>query len=133
MEENKLEIHYIQGDELRPFGISAHTHGLEDYGQTEFELVLPYSQDDMATFFNSLIAMVVDDGRHFEEGCYTDILTDDYRMYFIEMPDFYQEGKKVLRIIYPDEEGKMPWEEGCEKHYAMQIFDIPKAKLPLFS
>lgn len=25
MEENKLEIHYIQGDELRPFGISAHT------------------------------------------------------------------------------------------------------------
>lgn len=126
--ENYPIYHYVMDDKTMPFSINVHTHGLDKYGHLEFECVLPYRATDMQTIFDLLACLVIKCGNHFEEGCYTNIMTDNYRLCFVEVPDHYDESKTVLRIIYPDENGKMPWEDGCEEHYAKQIVGIPAEK-----
>lgn len=136
MYENYPMIHYVTGDDFMPFGVNAHTHGLDKYNQLELECILPYSQEDMGALLNMLSGLVIEDGRHLEDGCYNDILADNYRLAFVEVPDHYDESdkpKKVLRIIFPDNDGNLPWESHCEEHYAAQTFDIPDECLPLWA
>lgn len=127
--DNYPFYHYVVDDKTMPFHINAHTHGLDKYNHLEFECALPYTAKDMEQIFNILAYLVIRKGNHFEEGCYTNILTDNYRLYFVEMPDHFDEAKTILRSIYPDDDGKMPWEDGCEEHYALQILGLPAEKI----
>ena len=66
------------------------------------------------------------------EGCRTDLLTDNYQLCFIEVDNPYAEEDgelKELRIIYPDENNHMPWDEHCDETYKGQIADIPEEKI----
>lgn len=117
-------IHYVYDCENMPFGINAHTHGLKEYGNLELECVLPFHEKDMQMLLNALANIVVSDSGKLTEGCYTGILADNYRIAFIEKPDSFDGNEKILRVIYPDESGKMPWEEGCDKTYVEQFNDI---------
>lgn len=126
--KNYPMIHYVPDTDKTPFGIDAHTHGLDAYNHLELECILPVSQDNMVSIINPLIKMIVE-GEPLSEGCRRDLLINDYQMYFIEVKDIWDSNKSVLRIIIPDEENKMPWDEGCDSIYASQGFDIPIEKI----
>ena len=122
-------IHYVIDADNTPFGVDVHTHGLDAYNHLELECILPFPADEVqAGIFNPLIDRILN-GECIKEGCRTDLLTENYRMYFIEVPDVWDKNKTILRIIYPDENNIMPWEKDCNPDYAKQIFDIPIEKI----
>ena len=86
--KNYPMIHYVPDTDKTPFGIDAHTHGLDAYNHLELECILPVSQDNMVSIINPLIKMIVE-GEPLSEGCRRDLLINDYQMYFIEVKDIW--------------------------------------------
>ena len=121
-------IHFVPYIAETPFGADAYTYGLNEYNHLELECVFPLFHSEIVSIINPLINMILQ-GHHLSEGYYKNPLMNDYVMYFIEVKDIWGSNKSVLRIIVPDEENKMPWDEGCNPYYAEQIFDIPQEKI----
>jgi hypothetical protein len=126
--ENQIMIHYvIELDNM--YGVDIHTHGLNKFKHPELQLVLPFEQNEIANFVNWLANKVITGQDIYKEGERLGLLTDNYRLWFIEVNDPFEEGMKELRIIYPDENNHMPWEKDCDEYYQGQIADISPEKI----
>ena len=89
-------------------------------------------EKEIADFINGLGNSVINGEDSFKEGCRTDLLLDNYQLWFIEVDNPYFEDDGVpteLRIIYPDEYNRMPWDNDCDEMYKGQIADIPPEKI----
>ena len=128
---HKFIIHYVFETGYL-YDVDIHTHGLNKYNQLELQLVLPFKEKEIADFINGLGNSVINGEDSFKEGCRTDLLLDNYQLWFIEVDNPYFEDDGVpteLRIIYPDEYNRMPWDNDCDEMYKGQIADIPPEKI----
>lgn len=101
-----------------------HTHGLNAYGSLELELNLPLVPNQAGLFIN-LIADSVAKGRQYHSGeCVPEIFTAPF--YLLETKPVHgtYEDEQVLRIIFPDENFRFPWQSGCNPDYLSQLSNI---------
>lgn len=106
-------IHYVF-DAFPGKGIDAHTHGLEDLGLYELQIVLPIPQNEAGNILNSLAFFQKNKNIKFEDG--------DCLKGFLYSGDIYF--KKIddqLRLIFPDDNLKYPWDDGCDTDFYNQI------------
>jgi hypothetical protein len=95
--------HYVFGDKMCPSGVNIHTHYLvESFGHKDIQLCINIDP----TLLHFVIVNVVDGirkGIKYEPGKMYAGLVDGFKLEFI---DAIENGRKVLRLLIPDEKGK---------------------------
>ena len=113
------KIHYVAG---YPNGlVNIHTHGLDEFGSKELQMVMPYPLQDAGKIINK-IGKLIRGGRRFNAG-------DEIHNFFeggfpVRLIDARESGRDVLRIILPDGEGRWPDDQLCEPYYKLQYNDF---------
>lgn len=96
---------------------NAHTHGMENYGHLDFQMVLRYPDDDISTILNGLCFRVQNGEKLHAGQMVKGIFSDcDVRL------DKYEEtGRTVLRLIIPDGHNRFPEDPECEAPFSQQL------------
>ncbi len=94
----------------------AHTHGMVKYGHPEFQLVVNYGVQETGRLLNTM-GLRVQSGERFKNGDKVKGLYEDCDITLFEVPDC--EGIKVLRLIIPDRENRLP-EQGASYPHLLQ-------------
>ena len=110
------QIDYVFGLEEQGDVINAHTHGMENYGHLDFQIVIPFRLEHIYSLLNAM-GERVRKGEVFKSG---DVVSRLYQNVNIRLESFKESGRDVLRLIIPDQSGKFPEEEGCEYPYTLQ-------------
>jgi len=98
--------HIIQsGDSTTPTRYNYHTHGLPE--GKDLQIVMPLPPDDAHTIA-ATIANRIKAGEDIQHGSVLDEVICNFQVRLVEAED---NGRRVLRIIFPDQQGKiMPWD-----------------------
>lgn len=104
-----------------PHICDAHTHGMDRYGQTEFQVILN-SGLEIGGYILNEFGFRVRAGERFQSGDFVEGILTDCPVRLVEMGD--TAGDPVLRVIIPDRAYRWPEDERCESPYILQ-------KLPL--
>ena len=108
-------IHAVM-DAASPGGIvNSHTHGMEQYGHLDFQLVLPLVPKQIALILNT-ICLEVQNGKKFSPGTYCgEVFSCAFRL------ELHKEtGRDILRLIIPDPKFRFPEDPLCEEPYKFQ-------------
>lgn len=98
---------------------TAHTHGLEEnYGHPDFQVWLPVSPRQRYQLLAAL-ATAVKAGQRFGAG-EEDTTVFSVPVRFVERTE---SGRRVLRAVFPDAQGRFPGEPGCAPGFAEQLSD----------
>jgi hypothetical protein len=99
-----------------------HTHGVkENFNHLDFQVVLPISPSQTHAVVASIIEKVKE-GKVYEEGVlYDDILTT-FPMGFKK---FVENGRDVLRLMIPDNKGRLPDDPECDEFFKIQLDNYP--------
>lgn len=102
---------------FKPNLCNAHTHGLRElYGHPEFQFVLNIGMKTVLPILNHL-GLMVKSGRRFKAG---DSVSGIILGYDIRLFEATDNGKKVLRVVVPDQYNRFPDDEDCEAVYNLQ-------------
>ncbi len=97
-----------------------HTHGLvENLSHTDFQIVLKLDDELIQTLFHSIIENIKG-GYTYYEGRSNKVIED----LEVEFKKFQEDGREVLRLIIPDQDGRFPNEEGCSEPYNKQYVEF---------
>lgn len=96
--------HYVPDDLTSPTEFNAHTHGFEEsWGHPDVQIVFPLPQEVAHSIFWN-IARAIKEGKPFRFSAgkpYADII----EKYHVTFAWAKEGGRRVLRIILPDEKG----------------------------
>lgn len=112
------------GTSEKPFldGIAdIQTRGMDKYGHPEFQIVLDCIDIRISQQILNSLGLRVAEGERFESGMQADDVIQNFPVRFQE---FMNHKKPVLRVIFPDPNGKFPEEEGCIRDFALQAFPM---------
>lgn len=98
---------------------NAHTHGMEKYGHLDFQMVLRCQDAEITYILNSL-GRAVQNGARFSDGQYVTGIFEDCA---IQLKEFKECDRTVLRVIIPDKNNRFPDEFGCQLPYALQLME----------
>ena len=116
-------IHYVFDNENNK--TAAHTHGLDKHGMKELEVNLPLEKNQMLKLVNTVAYELVSNNLVIDEEYYFEANTIFNCPILLKktVPVFKSDklGKYVLRVIFPDENGNFPWDDGCLPYYKDQI------------
>ena len=86
-------------------GHNIHTHGIEEnYGHLDLQCILPINKKVAHSIF-CIVVEKIKEGKTFKAGkCYAGLVKNEYKIRFMEAEEG---GRKVLRMILPDEKGKL--------------------------
>ena len=113
----KVENHYPD------YICNAHTHGMAKYGHMDFQLVLYLHPNQMGYVLNNL-GLRVQAGERFKAG---DLVEGIFNRCPLRLDEAEESGRKVLRVIIPDDENRFPEDPECEYPYNYQL--IPTDEL----
>lgn len=112
-------IHFVIPDENNiPNSINAHTHGLEGHNHPELMTVLALDSEVSGAIMNNLGLRILDGERFDEEKIYTNIIQNELPVKIVKA---VVSGHENCVIIFPDEDGKLPGDEGCKYPYSKQL------------
>ncbi|MEK4487942.1 DUF4262 domain-containing protein [Psychrobacillus sp. FSL H8-0484] len=98
-----------------------HTHGIiENFGHDDFQIVIPFEQKETILLFYHLVELIKK-GETFEPDIEYKNIIQNGSVHFKEFED---DGRKILRLILPDEKGKMPNDEDCSEIYKKQYNEL---------
>ncbi|MFQ6794470.1 MAG: hypothetical protein ACLRT4_17070 [Thomasclavelia sp.] len=126
-EENiKIDLHVktnVNGHYYINGTCNAYTEGLEKYyGHPDIQIVLWFSDDErfFPYFFGEFISRIAI-GEVFEDGkiIKSKIISNDLRV-----ESHIQDGKKYMRIVIADKNGKFPEDDDCDSLYKLQAFEL---------
>ena len=125
-------IHYISSGgtcdecgkattEFLPCICNAHTHGMNQYGHMEFQVILNLGPGLIGYLLNTM-GQRVQDGEIFKDG---DIITGitatpEGKDLPLRLKEVLSDGVPLLRIILPDENGRFPDDPDCAYIYNLQ-------------
>lgn len=113
--------HFVQDDDTMPFGVNMHTHGLDEtYNHKDFQSVVPLNGDLVHSIFWHLVEELKK-GTRFKAG---DVL-ENYvgNGYKLKLVNAEEDGRAVLRIIFPDKNGNYE-KETMEEPFLKQYDDL---------
>lgn len=106
-------------DELIPYACDAHTHGMNNYGHKEFQMVLAYEPKELMRILNYL-GLKVQAGEKFRDG---DMVSGIYLDCDVQLREFECHGDTVLRVIIPDRMNRFPDNPDCEEILKIQLLE----------
>ncbi len=107
-------IHCVQG---RDAFMNAHTHGFSDtWKHKDFQVVLALPESVISSVFWGF-ADRVKAGEEFKAGDQVDKII---RGFPVKLVDAVEADRDVLRVIFPDAEGRFPGEKGTDKYFDQQ-------------
>lgn len=98
---------------------NAHTHGMEKYHHQDFQMVLNLGPQKVGRILNTF-GLAVQNGSRFHSGQF---VAGIYRDCAVELQEYEECGRMVLRVIIPDRLNRFPDERGCELPYLMQLME----------
>ena len=107
----KVENHYPD------YICNAHTHGMAKYSHQDFQLVLYLHPNQMGYVLNNL-GLRVQAGERFKAG---DLVEGIFDRCPLRLDEAEESGRKVLRVIIPDDENRFPEDPECEYPYSYQL------------
>jgi hypothetical protein len=110
-------VDYVPLDE---YHINAHTHGLmESKEHMDFQIVLPLDQELANKLFWSFVHQI-NEGANFEDKIDEDInsILNGYPVRLIKTIECKRD---VLRVLFPDKNGKFPTDVNCEEAFKHQL------------
>lgn len=111
-------VHYVNLGEA----IDVHTHGLvETHNHADLQIVFPIDLKTSHSVINSVVERI-EEGEVFVDGQVAEGIIENFSVKFIEVEE---NGRKVLRIILPDEKGRIERDK-ISKKYAIQYGDNPE-------
>lgn len=114
-------INYIFGYENGM--INAHTEGLkENYDHKELQIVLPLAQEVVSGIITGIVKDVISQGLELEGN--EEMIGETFN---IEVKNVVQDGVEMLRIMFSDEKGLMPDDEGVGDIYKQQKEELVKS------
>ena len=96
---------------------NAHTHGMEQYGHLNFQLVLHCNPNEIGYVLNTL-GLRVQAGERFKAGDMVEGIFEDCP---VRLDEAYECGRKVLRVVIPDSRNRFPENPACEYPYSYQL------------
>lgn len=114
-------IHCVQNDEKKE--IEFHTHGLSKHGYRELSIAMNLPLEIGQTIMNDTGLLLLDRGRDFDD---MEVIMNvcNAPVYMAVVEDGHQEGRIQTRIIFPDENGLFPWDEGVQDYCVRQIENV---------
>jgi hypothetical protein len=116
--EDGYYIHAVVDDASTPYGYNIHTHGLENAGHLDIQVVAPIDLYIAHNYVRKVAEMVMD-GKRFKSG--DRILIDDSQdvftagfhdtKYYVKLVDAKESGRSVLRMILPDPAGNLDMQD----------------------
>lgn len=131
MEKNKPNInwliHYVgngvrcdvcgkEENSFPHFMCNIHTHGMEQYGHLDFQIVIDLGMSLAGTLLNDM-GLRVQSGQKFKVG---DVISDLIVGYDVKLVGAMETNRNVLRLIFPDKNGSFPENDTCEYPYNRQ-------------
>ena len=107
----KVENHYPD------YICNAHTHGMAKYGHQDFQLVLYLHPNQLGYVLNNL-GLRVQAGEQFKAG---DMVEGIFDRCPLRLDEAEESGRKVLRVIIPDDQNRFPEDLKCEYPYSYQL------------
>lgn len=104
-------------DGFKDYLCNAHTHGMEKYNHKDFQLVLHIDPQEISYILNTLGSRV-QSGERFKNG---DIVSGIFLDCDIRLVEFVETGRKVLRVIIPDDQNRFPEDPKCEYPFNQQM------------
>jgi hypothetical protein len=113
-------IHFVSDDPTVPMGVNIHTHGLyENFGHLDFQIVIILQPKIAHSILHNLVDLVRS-GKKFSSGDQINGIIRNFPIKFLEA----KEGnRKVLRLIFPDPQGKIDFDE-INDQYKVQYYDL---------
>lgn len=110
-----------QTENFLPYICDAHTHGMDKYNHPEFQVVLDLGPGMIGYLLNSM-GYRVQAGETFKDGDVVTGITStkESEDLPLRLKEVESNGKKLLRIILPDEKYRFPDDEGCQEVYNLQ-------------
>lgn len=117
-------VHYVfetDAGELNGMA-NYHTHGLsKNFNHPDIQITLPIDPNVVHPVLNGMVRDIKN-GKVFHENERSSEVLRGMDVYF----KAYREGRRwVLRMLLPDPNGKLPFEEGCEEIYTKQLEELP--------
>lgn len=114
-------VHFVFPSSEEDFFANYHTHGLkENFNHLDLQFVLPMERSLIHSLFHDIVDNIKD-GVNYQEGKrYNNII----QRFDVKFKKFKDGERQVLRLLLPDENGKLPDEKGCNPTYASQLEDI---------
>jgi hypothetical protein len=118
-EEFGWKTHAVFPDgKINPNKVNFHTHGiLEKFGHLDFQVVIPLKPELVHGIFWDLVDQIIS-GKKFEEDKEYAGIIKNYNVMF---RNFCEGDRNVLRLIFPDENGLYPFEQGCNLAFSVQM------------
>lgn len=106
-------VHFVTECDDYPYDVNIHTHGLaENFNHPDLQVVLNLDTQIVHDILCDTVVRIKA-GERFEPGrTYERIVDNGLRVKFIEAEE---SGQKILRMIFPDENGRSDIEEIDEK------------------
>lgn len=112
-------IHYVFAGENDPeYLADAHTHGLNYYKHPELMTVLNLPQNVCGSILNNLGIRIARGERFDEEKIYTNIIANNLPVKLVKENI---DGNDIMVLIFPDANGFLPEDEGCDEPYNKQL------------
>ncbi|MDO5123115.1 MAG: DUF4262 domain-containing protein [Eubacteriales bacterium] len=102
-----------------PYLCNCHTHGMGKYNHPDFQLVLNYPNEEIGRILNTF-GLRVQAGEQFKDG---DMVEGIYEDCPVRLSEFWECGRKVLRVIVPDKQNRFPEDENCTAPHVFQMLD----------
>ena len=93
-----------------------HTHGMEDFGHLDFQVVLNIKPAEIGYLLNTM-GERVRDGERFQSG---DMIKGLFLDCDVRLDLFRETGRDVLRLIIPDGDNRFPEYPLCKAPYIFQ-------------
>jgi len=98
--------------------VNYHTHGFDKtWNHLDFQIVLNISHNETQHVFNNLSDRVKGGEIFFEDAQYERIIKAGYKIKVMKTREC---GREVMRVIFPDNAGLFPGDEGCDSDLAGQ-------------
>lgn len=110
---------------MLPRTCNAHTHGMEQYGHPDFQLVLRYDFREICRILNTL-GLRVQAGERFKAG---DLVEGIYLDCPVRLDEHNETGRTLLRVVIPDKKNKFPEDAECTDWYPLQLLSTEELEM----
>ena len=122
MENFNWIIHFVMGASDIEFITNCHTHGMELYDHTDFQVVINLPKEEIGRLLNTL-GVRVRNGERFKAG---DMVKGLYLDCDVRLDSVIETGRCVLRLVIPDKHNRFPEDPQCMapyKHQTLKLFE----------
>jgi hypothetical protein len=116
-------IYYVVETEEKELNglVNIHTYGLlENFNHLDLQIVIPVPPEFARKIFFELVERIKE-GTKFTSGERNSTILRNLDVMFIEVES---DGRRFLRLLLPDPNGKLPQDEGCATPYNRQLENI---------